>query len=320
MLTVLLCAALAAPASAQTDAANHAATAGSERASAMGISNTMASGALASPAPVGGLEFAIIKTAEAETREMMLFSGGEFGKHVKLEYVAILVRHPKGSFLFDTGLGSEIQAQFDADMPFWAKPFFNFGPVTPARTQLAAANLPPIERIIISHGHWDHVSGLPDFPQAEVWRNGEEQEFLRTPHAASVLPSQIRGPVKWVNYAFKDGAVGEFAHSLDLFGDGSAVLVPMAGHTPGSTGLFLKTGSGKEILLIGDTVWKQDAIAKQAPKFWLARKLADHDPAQTLDMVKMLARLQQARPDLLIVPAHDARVFGLLGYFPDFVK
>lgn len=251
---------------------------------------------------------------------MLVYSGGEFGKHVRLQHVAILVRHPKGTFLFDTGLGTEIAKQFAADMPYWARPFFDFGPVTPARTQLLAEQIPPIERIIISHGHWDHVSGLSDFPQAEVWINGAEQEFLRTPHKAAVLPSQISGPVKWVSYEFTGPAIGEFAHSLDLFGDSSAVLVPLPGHTPGSTGLFLKTAGGKEVFFIGDTVWNLDAIEKQAPKFWLASKIADHDGAQTLETVKMLARLQQARPHLQIVPAHDARVHDLQGYFPAFVK
>lgn len=313
LMPFLLWAAFAAPAIPQSNpAVNSPASADTV--------HTAASQPAPADAPAIGLEFSIIKTSDAHTREMLVFSGGEFGKQVKLQHVAILVHHPKGTFLFDTGLGSAIDTQFAQDMPFWAKPFFNYGAVTPARAQLDAAKVAPIERIIISHGHWDHVSGLADFPQAEVWINGEEQEFLRTPHAAAVLPSQIKGPVKWVSYSFKDGPVGEFAHSLDLFGDGSAVLVPMPGHTPGSTGLFLKTGSGKEILLIGDTVWKQDAIEKQAPKFWLARKMADHDPEQTFDVVKMLARLQQARPNLLIVPAHDTRVHDLLAYFPAFVK
>lgn len=319
LLPVLLWAALAAPAIAQSSLSANS-SANSSAAASMAPAVNANSLTSIGEAPTNGLEFSIIKTSDAHTREMLVFSGGELGKQVKLQHVAILVRHPKGTFLFDTGLGSGIDAQFAQDMPFWAKPFFNYGAVTPTRAQLDAAKVAPIERIIISHGHWDHVSGLGDFPQAEVWINGEEQEFLRTPHAAAVLPSQIKGPVKWVSYTFKDGPVGEFAQSLDLFGDGSAVLVPMPGHTPGSTGLFLKTGSGKEIFLIGDTVWKQEAIDKLAPKFWLARKMADHDPEQTFEVVKMLARLQQARPNLLIVPAHDTRVHDLLAYFPAFVK
>lgn len=267
-----------------------------------------------------GVDFAVIKTSSAHTREAMVFAGGAFGKAVTVQHVAFLVRHAKGSFLFDTGLGSQIDAQYAADMPFWARPFFRYDAVTPAKAQLDAAHMPPVERIIVSHGHWDHVSALPDFPQAEVWINGAEQAFLSKPHSGAVLPSQISGPVKWHQYEFSGPAVGEFAHSLDLFGDGSAVLVPMPGHTPGSTGLFLKTAAGKEYFFIGDTVWKTAAIEKQAAKFWLASKVVDFDAEQTQKTIGLLSRLQRARPQLVIVPAHDAQVHDALGYFPAFVK
>jgi glyoxylase-like metal-dependent hydrolase (beta-lactamase superfamily II) len=111
-----------------------------------------------------------------------------------------------------------------------------------------------------------------------------------------------------------------FERTLDLFGDGSAVLVSMPGHTPGSTGLLLTLASGQRYLFVGDTVWNADAIAAEAPKSLLGRKLADSDADRTLALVRQLRALSAAEPSLVIVPAHDARVHDRLGYFPKWVK
>jgi glyoxylase-like metal-dependent hydrolase (beta-lactamase superfamily II) len=268
-----------------------------------------------------GIEFAIIKTADMTTREGFTFSGGDYSKRVKLQHVAVLVRHPQGSFLFDSGLGKKVDEQVKADMPFWSKPFASHGAVTPARTQIDGAGLPLPSRIILSHAHWDHASGLVDFPESEVWVNPLEKTFLNTPHAGGVLKSQINAPsTKWVTYEFQAKPYKLFAQSLDLFGDGSAVLVPLSGHTPGSTGLYLTLKSGKQYFFVGDAVWNGDAIKNERPKMWLASEIADQDPAQTLESVVLLHRLQQANPQLLIVPAHDAAVQDGIGYFPKFVK
>lgn len=270
--------------------------------------------------PPAALEFAIIKTSEVSTLEGLSYSGGSYFTSTRLQHVAVLVRHPQGSFLFDSGLGKNIDAQF-RDMPLWARPFFSYGPVTPARTQLDAAGLSEVPRIFLSHAHWDHASALVDFPAAEVWLSEEEKAYLATPHAVAVFPSQIAPPsIRWHTYALQARPQMGFARSLDIFGDGSAVLLPLPGHTPGSVGLLLTPASGKQYFFIGDTVWKNQAIALQKPKMWIAGALVDNDKAQTMGAIAALHRLQQAYPQLIIVPAHDAAIHDGIGYFPHFVK
>ncbi len=50
-----------------------------------------------------------------------------------------------------------------------------------------------------------------------------------------------------------------FDESLDLFGDGRLVLVPLPGHTPGSVGLFVTLDSGRRLFFSGDTSWRLEA-------------------------------------------------------------
>jgi glyoxylase-like metal-dependent hydrolase (beta-lactamase superfamily II) len=285
--------------------------------------SALASVALARPAEdaVQSIEFSIIKTSDVSTREGLAFAGGSYAQAVRLNHVAVLVRHPQGSFLFDTGLGKDIDQQFKSDMPWWAAPFFSYGPVSSARSQLDAAGYAPVKRVILSHGHWDHASALVEFPEAEVWVPDAESKFLAEPHSGSVFPSQVARPgIKWVNYQFAAKPFQAFNASLDVFGDGSAVLVPLAGHTPGSVGLYISLPTGRRFLFVGDVVWKVGAIERGSPKFWLASKIVDHDADMTLASVASLKQALAASPGLVIVPAHDAQVHDDIGYFPAFTK
>ena len=268
------------------------------------------------------VELSIIKTSDITTLEALTYSGGDYTKAVKLQHIAVLVRHPKGSFLFDAGLGKQIDAQFKQDMPLWARPFFSYGPVTDARTQLDAAGYPPIQRVFLSHGHWDHASALVDFPEAQIWLSQQEKDYLAMPHLAAVFPSQISAAsIQWKPFKFNNKPYGAFAQSLDLFDDGSVVFAPLAGHTPGSIVMYVTLGSGKKFLFVGDAVWKAEAVAKQRPKMWIPSSIVDNDKALSLQAVGALTHIHETEPTLLIVPAHDAAIHDAIGaYFPQFVK
>lgn len=267
------------------------------------------------------VRFSLIKTSEVTTQAALAYDGGNWFERATLNHTAVLVQHPRGSFLFDTGLGRDIDAQFHHDMPWWGKLLFSYGPVTPARDQLDAAAVPPLKRVIPSHAHWDHASGLVDFPEAEVWVTTAEKTFLDTPPPAAVLPSQVTpASIRWQSLALEPKPYAGYARSLDLYGDGSVVLVPMAGHTPGSVGMFVNLPSGRQVFFVGDVVWKLEAARTVQAKFWVARHIVDHDHAGTLGAIATLNALMKANPELVVVPAHDAAVQNSLGYFPNWVE
>lgn len=272
------------------------------------------------PAPQG-LRFTLIKTGEVYTREGLTYAQGAFTRSVLVNHVAVLVEHGHQRLLFDTGLGERIDQQFLDDMPWWGKTLFAYRKGASAWAQLTQAGQALPTRIVLSHGHWDHASALVDFPAAPVWVPQAERDYLAQPHPASVLPSQLAiEPQRWRTLVFDGPPVLGFAASYDLFGDGSALLLPQPGHTPGSVALLLRTGSGQRFLLVGDTVWRADAIALESRKFWLAEKVVDNHPDQTHTQVRALHALAQAQSGLTIVPAHDATVHERLGYFPQWVQ
>ncbi|WP_240201790.1 MBL fold metallo-hydrolase [Pseudomonas sp. PDNC002] len=271
------------------------------------------------PAHAADVRFSLIRTSGVTTLEAFTVAGGDWTRKVPMNHTAVLIQHHAATLLFDTGLGSQADAQFKQDMPWWDKPLFQYEGLKPARDQLAGSGI-RIDRILLSHAHWDHASGLSDFPDVPVWAPYEEINYAHIAQPPAVFPSQFRHPVKWMPLQFDSGPFLSYDESLDLFGDGSLVLVPMRGHTPGSMGLFITLDDGRRFFFSGDTTWRLSGFTGPHEKFWVSRKLVDSDRDQTLAEVARVHELMLAYPKLTVVPAHDAQVQDKLGYFPHWIQ
>src|SRR5262249_26402311 len=138
---------------------------------------------------------------------------------------AVLVRHPQGDVLIDTGVGRTIAAQLK-EAPLLFRLGTGLVPLETAADQLDAAgyNLKHLRSILLTHAHWDHVSGVADFPGVPVLVTAAEHRFIDTGGwvtvtARSMNKSQLR------EYAFDGGPYLGFDRSHDLYGDGSIVMV-----------------------------------------------------------------------------------------------
>jgi glyoxylase-like metal-dependent hydrolase (beta-lactamase superfamily II) len=288
----------------------------------------LAGPAVARAAPPAGplpeVGFSIVKTGTLQVREGVVYSGGDFSKKLDNIYSAILIKHAGEFILFDTGLGSNIAAQYQQDMPLWLRPFFKYqDPVLPVKEQLESAGIGPLSRIVLSHSHWDHASGITDFPGTPVLVAPEELAAIRQPAGklGAPWPSQVGDKsIQWQSIAFEPRPYEGFERSLDLYKNGKIVLVPMYGHTPGSVGLFLTVDSGKRYFFVGDVVWSAGALVNGNPKFWAARMQADGDATQTQATIEQVRAAMQRDPTLVVVPAHDGTVQNALGYFPAWVR
>jgi glyoxylase-like metal-dependent hydrolase (beta-lactamase superfamily II) len=263
------------------------------------------------PAPAADVDLHFLKTARATTLEALTMAQGSMFKTFELVHGAILVTHGGDSFLFDTGLGTRIDAQFAADIPAWLKPLLAYEKGVPVVEQLRNnSELPQPNRIFLSHAHWDHASAVVDFPELEIWVTAAEFQYLRTAEPPGVLPSQISSPdILWRQYELTETHYAGFTQSFDIFGDGTAVLVGLAGHTPGAVGLFVNSKDSVRRFFIGDTVWNRDAIRKLRTKFWISSLIVDSDQEATNLLVARLEALLRANPELKIIPAHDGRAW-----------
>lgn len=273
-------------------------------------------------APPAGLRFTVFQTSHsAAAPEALVVAGGRWGASRQLVQQAVLIRHPRGNLLYDTGLGRQIAAQFAVNSAFYRR-FFAHAGVNPLVDQMAAHGESPrdITLIVPSHMHWDHISALPDLPWAEVWAEPAERQGAHEGEPPAFLASQFEGVQRWRDLHYTDGPYLGFARSRDVHGDGSIVLVPLPGHTRGQVGLFLTLPSGKRYFFIGDATWTKEGVDAPADRPWLTRHLVhlDHDETANRDAIAHIHRIAQTYPAMQVVPVHDEHVARLLPRYPTY--
>jgi hypothetical protein len=192
-----------------------------------------------------GLRFSLVRTAQSESGDFLLRRDG-WQALPPTQHIAVLIEHRGNRLLFGTGLGRQIDAQWNAELPWRIK---RYGSVRPVRDQLEKDGL-TVDRIVLGCVGWEHASGLADYPDVPVLASSDTLDYLKTATAPAVLASQFRHPVRWQSLDFRSRPYLGHAQSLDLYGDGKLVLVPLSGH--GAVGLYLTLDDGRRFLFRGD--------------------------------------------------------------------
>lgn len=269
------------------------------------------------PSQLPDIKLSLLKAGKMLSQQSFSWRGGKWGVTYESGMAAALVQHPQMSFLYDAGFGANVDAHAKA-MPWLMQKLANYVKETPAAEQLRQNGIAPetIKTVFISHSHWDHISGLEDFPGVEVRMPPAEVEFIRA-HKMPGLIDQMIDKLKVKTFDFTSGPYENFDRSLDLFGDGSIVFVPLPGHTDGSNGMFVNLRSGKRFFFIGDLTWALEGCQLPAERPWLARKLVDYDEAEVRRSVVKVYQVMKRYPDLIVVPAHDRRVHERIASLPN---
>ncbi len=252
-----------------------------------------------------------------------LFVKGAPWRSVRFPILTALVESGGELILLDTGLGSRFEEELKPPR-YRGNWFFNrFVMRTsfdasrdPLVRQLPAHGFDPsaVKHVILSHLHWDHASGMRDFPNARFVVGRTEWEAATAPgsHRHAYVREQFDGGAK-LDVELVSTVEGRpflgFSASLDLFGDGRFVLVNLPGHTPGSMGIFVTLPSGRRFLWGGDSFYFPENLEWQAPKSLLMRKLV-HERPEAEETLRKLHDLAKVEPGLEMVGCHDHRIPG----------
>lgn len=225
---------------------------------------------------------------------------------------ALLIKHPAGDLLIDTGFGHDIDAKLRL-MPWFFRTITKIQPRRSAAEQLSAAGYDPkqLRAVVLTHAHWDHAAALSDFQHTPVWVTAPERQFIRDGGIPTVVARSATG-ARFETFEFRDEPYLSFARSYDVYRDGSIVLVPAPGHTPGSLIIFVALPSGARYALLGDVVWQLEGLTERRERPWLARTLIDDDAAANRAVIQQMSAIVQRFPDLKIIPAHDLRAYSQL--------
>jgi len=177
--------------------------------------------------------------------------------------------------------------------------------------QMRAAGFDPgnVTRVVISHLHYDHTGGIADFPNATVVVSAAEKDWVTKGVSRSdfVDLDSLAGMARWQTVDFEaEKPLATLLAAHDLLGDGSLLAVDLSGHTPGSTGLIVRTAEAP-VLLTGDAAWVEKSWR------WPARPVWAHDMALWWEQAWRIKKFAMLEPRLVVVPGHDDLAVASIG-------
>jgi len=190
---------------------------------------------------------------------------------------------------------------------------FSVGPEDTVTAGLAALGHSPdnVHTAVITHLHQDHIGGLRELRTARIVVSELEWAQLSSPLALldGIMKDHIQLPgLNWSPLTpprVADPTIFPFTHAVDLFEDGSLLVLPTPGHTPGSLSVLLRQPGMPPMLFVGDLTYDVDLLA--------AEKVPGVGKRQgLLESSRSVNALKLRFPDLLVLAAHDPAAATLL--------
>lgn len=214
--------------------------------------------------------------------------------------LCFLIVHPKGTLLWDTGV---------ADRYFGPEPVavgdrgIRFSKTNTLVGQLAQLGYAPgmITYLSHSHHHLDHTGNSNTFAATATWlvSKAERDAMFDTvpPPSGHEDNARLRSA--------RTILVGD---NYDVFGDGSVVIVPAPGHTPGHSVLQVSLAKSGPVILAGD-LWHypEEMVFGLMPK-------AEETRGTPEARAKIVALAKALKAP--IWPSHDREVFRNLPKAP----
>lgn len=175
---------------------------------------------------------------------MFNFKPGEISV-LEMSVPCFLIAHPKGTLMWDVGVIPDSAFQAGG-----APVTQGMSTVTkPLKPQLAAIGYAPedITYIAFSHYHSDHTANANMFAGSTWLVEQAERDIM-----FSDKPAPVKVEKNFDALKNSKTVILPAASDYDVFGDGSVIIKPAPGHTPGHQVLFLKLPKTGPVLIAGD--------------------------------------------------------------------
>jgi N-acyl homoserine lactone hydrolase len=220
---------------------------------------------------------------------------------------AFLVDHPgAGPILVDTGLHASVATNPRDNLGRAAARMYDIAmrpeQAIPAQLEALGVDAHGVRAVVMTHLHYDHASGVAQFPQATFVVSRAEWEAASSGGTLQGYRSrQFDHAFDWRTIDYEHADVDSFAsfgRSVDLLGDGSIRLVFTPGHSVGHQSVILRLAGG-ELLLTADAAYRRRTIdSDELPLFVADEHLYRRSLAE-------IRRYVQQTPNAVVICGHD---------------
>jgi len=207
--------------------------------------------------------------------------GENVGQSIKFSSTCWLVKHGRDWLLWDTGVPESALNNPDGWSTLPKLIVYHLD--RSLAEQLIEIGLEPsdITYVAISHTHGDHIGNVRSFPNSRILMQRAEYTWINAGDGQNddvnqlmSLARKLMGTPK--NLQLVDG-------DMNVFGDGSVILISTPGHTPGSQSLLVHLRNTGFVLLSGDVAHSEKNFEK------------DIVPSLNTDKTQSIASMERIR-------------------------
>lgn len=250
------------------------------------------------------------------TTVRMLGLGTPRSQWLALPIPAFLVHHPSaGPFLVDTGLHPSIASRPAENLgrlvANFSKPELEPGKDLPSQLRARGIDAKSIGLVVMTHLHFDHASGMSEFPGATFVLTEAEWIAATTesrPFMHGYRHAHYDYAFEYRTLSYDSGRVSSystFGRTFDLFGDGSVHLASTPGHSAGHQSVICRLRD-RDLVIAGDAIYTIGQL-NDAPE--PPRPLDRHTWRRSAQELRLFARQY---PQAVIIPGHDPDHWELL--------
>jgi len=204
--------------------------------------------ATTSPAPSVERMY-VINCGENHVKDLSRWTpGAHVGEPAVFSNHCYLIRHARGLMLWDTGNPDRLAALPNGlTAPNGIITAFMRKPLAESLREIGVAP-GEIQHFAMSHSHGDHSGNANLFAASTLYMQGAEYDavFGPEPQKYNFIAANFE-KLRGAKTVKLDG-------DYDVFGDGSVVIKPTPGHTPGHQSLLVRLPKTGPVLLSGDMV------------------------------------------------------------------